>query len=36
MRPVRIPYFYEEGREALKTALPEVRRLLEAPVLRSA
>jgi NTE family protein len=37
MRPARIPYFYEAGREALQEALPELHRLLdEKPILRSA
>lgn len=31
MRPQRIPFFYECGREALLEALPELRRLLELP-----
>jgi NTE family protein len=31
MRPVKIPSFFEAGKEALAEALPELRKLLEAP-----
>jgi len=30
MQPRKIPAFFEAGREAARTALPEIRRLIEA------